>query len=99
MNTLKKDWSPTAGLAHVLLVIRCLLIVPNPDSALNEDAGKLLREDYDAYATRARIFTRIYAGAADGAKSVGIVMEDTSPNKKNIQTSKKKRAKKGIKRL
>jgi hypothetical protein len=27
---------------HILLTIKCLLIVPNPESALNEEAGKLL---------------------------------------------------------
>eukprot|EP00181_Compsopogon_caeruleus_P002679 CAMPEP_0184680302 /NCGR_PEP_ID=MMETSP0312-20130426/3169_1 /TAXON_ID=31354 /ORGANISM="Compsopogon coeruleus, Strain SAG 36.94" /LENGTH=130 /DNA_ID=CAMNT_0027130309 /DNA_START=141 /DNA_END=529 /DNA_ORIENTATION=+ len=39
VNALKKDWSPTLGLRHVFLVIRCLLIEPNPESALNEEAG------------------------------------------------------------
>ncbi len=42
VNTLKKDWSPELGLKHILLVIRCLLIQPNPESALNEDAGMVL---------------------------------------------------------
>jgi ubiquitin-conjugating enzyme E2 S len=27
--------------------IKCLLIVPNPESALNEEAGRLLLEDYE----------------------------------------------------
>ena len=31
------------GLRDVLLVVRCLLIEPNPDSALNEEAGRLLQ--------------------------------------------------------
>ena len=44
MNTLKKDWSPDLGIKHILLVIKCLLVVPNPESALNEEAGKLLLE-------------------------------------------------------
>ena len=47
MNTLKKDWKPDLGLKHILLTIKCLLIVPNPESALNEEAGKLLLEQYD----------------------------------------------------
>ena len=42
MNTLKKDWKPDLGIKHILLTIKCLLIVPNPESALNEEAGKLL---------------------------------------------------------
>ena len=42
VNTLKKDWKPDLGIKHILLTIKCLLIVPNPESALNEEAGKLL---------------------------------------------------------
>jgi ubiquitin-conjugating enzyme E2 S len=34
VNTLKKDWNEKLGLRHVLLTIRCLLIQPNPESAL-----------------------------------------------------------------
>lgn len=40
VNTLKRDWEATLGIRHVLLVIRCLLINPNPESALNEEAGQ-----------------------------------------------------------
>jgi hypothetical protein len=42
-------------------VVRCLLIEPNPESALNEEAGRLFMEDYDAYAQRARLMTSIHA--------------------------------------
>lgn len=31
VNVLKRDWKPDVGLRHILLVIRCLLIEPNPD--------------------------------------------------------------------
>jgi ubiquitin-conjugating enzyme E2 S len=41
--------------------IKCLLIVPNPESALNEEAGKMLLEHYDDYCARARMFTEIHA--------------------------------------
>ncbi|GAA5808247.1 hypothetical protein MFLAVUS_001635 [Mucor flavus] len=61
VNTLKKDWKPELGIEHVLLTIKCLLIVPNPESALNEEAGKLLLEQYDDYAKRARLYTSIQA--------------------------------------
>lgn len=37
VNVLKRDWRPDLGLRHVLTVIRCLLIEPNPESALNEE--------------------------------------------------------------
>ena len=39
------------------------MIVPNPESALNEEAGKLLLEHYDDYAKRARLYTSIQAKA------------------------------------
>jgi len=42
VNTLKRDWKPENTLQHVLQVIRCLLIEPNPESALNEEAGRML---------------------------------------------------------
>ncbi|KAI8141387.1 ubiquitin-conjugating enzyme/RWD-like protein [Fennellomyces sp. T-0311] len=61
VNTLKKDWKAELGIAHVLLTIKCLLIVPNPESALNEEAGKLLLEQYDDYAKRAKLYTNIHA--------------------------------------
>ncbi len=41
--------------------IKCLLIHPNPESALNEEAGKLLLEDYKEYASRAHLLTEIHA--------------------------------------
>ena len=35
--------------------------MPNPESALNEEAGKLLLEAYDDYASRAKMMTEIHA--------------------------------------
>ncbi|KAI3794037.1 hypothetical protein L1987_36662 [Smallanthus sonchifolius] len=61
VNTLKRDWNPSLGLRHVLIVVRCLLIEPFPESALNEQAGKLLLENYDEYARLARLYTGIHA--------------------------------------
>ena len=61
VNTLKKDWKPEHTLSHVLQVIRCLLIVPFPESSLNDDAGKLFMESYDEYARKARLMTSIHA--------------------------------------
>ncbi|CEO96831.1 unnamed protein product (mitochondrion) [Plasmodiophora brassicae] len=65
VNALKRDWQPTQGIRHTLSVIRCLLICPNAESALNEEAGKLLLENYDGYASRAMLFTKIYAMPAE----------------------------------
>lgn len=61
VNTLKKDWKPDLGIKHILLTIKCLLIVPNAESALNEEAGKLLLEHYDDYSQRAKMMTEIHA--------------------------------------
>ncbi|KAL3319697.1 ubiquitin-conjugating enzyme E2 S [Cichlidogyrus casuarinus] len=61
VDTLKKDWQSTFGVKHILLTIRCLLIEPNPASALNEEAGKLLLEQYEQYCDQARIFTEVHA--------------------------------------
>ena len=69
VNTLKKDWKSDLGLKHVLLTIKCLLIVPNPESALNEEAGKLLLERYDDYCTRAKLYTDIHAKAIQSKPS------------------------------
>ena len=44
-----------------LLCDRCLLIEPFPESALNEEAGKLLLEDYEEYAKHAKLMTSIHA--------------------------------------
>lgn len=41
--------------------IKCLLIVPNAESALNEEAGKLLLENYEEYYKRASMMTEIHA--------------------------------------
>jgi ubiquitin-conjugating enzyme E2 S len=60
VNTLKKDWTPETDFSHTLAVIRCLLIVPFPESSLNDEAGKLFMESYDEYAKRARLMADIH---------------------------------------
>jgi ubiquitin-conjugating enzyme E2 S len=61
VNTLKRDWTPDVVLKHVFQVIRCLLIVPFPESSLNDEAGKLFMDSYDEFARRARILTEVHA--------------------------------------
>jgi ubiquitin-conjugating enzyme E2 S len=61
VNTLKKDWNKDSGVERILLTVKCLLIVPNPESALNEEAGKLLLENYEDYAKHARMMTKVHA--------------------------------------
>ncbi len=60
VNTLKKDWSSSVTMSHVLSVIRCLLIVPFPESSLNDEAGKLFMESYDEYARRAKLMANVH---------------------------------------
>ncbi|PIA53280.1 hypothetical protein AQUCO_00900098v1 [Aquilegia coerulea] len=79
VNTLKKDWNPSLGLRHVLLVVRCLLIEPFPESALNEQAGKLLLENYEEYARHARLYTGIHAKPKQKSKT-GAISESTALN-------------------
>ena len=62
MNTLKKDWNPANwSLFNSLEVVKCLLIVPFPESALNEQAGKMFMEDYQEYFKYAKMLTGLYA--------------------------------------
>lgn len=87
VNTLKKDWNPSLGLRHVLIVVRCLLIEPFPESALNELAGKLLLEDYEEYARHARIYTGIHAKPKAKFKSGAISESTTALNVDQTNTS------------
>ena len=64
VNTLKKDWQSSFGIAHILVTVKCLLIYPNPESALDEEAGKLLLENYDSYFSRAKLITSVHATPA-----------------------------------
>ena len=61
VNVLKRDWKPDLGIKHVLLVIRCLLIEPFPESALNEEAGMALLENYEEYFKYAKLMTGLHA--------------------------------------
>ncbi|KAF9511507.1 hypothetical protein BS47DRAFT_1346666 [Hydnum rufescens UP504] len=61
VNTLKKDWKREYGITHILVTIKCLLIYPNAESALDEAAGKLLLENYDEYFKHAKLITNVHA--------------------------------------
>lgn len=60
VNTLKKDWRPETTFSHVLSVIRCLLIVPFPESSLNDEAGRLFMDSYEEYSKRARLMADVH---------------------------------------
>jgi ubiquitin-conjugating enzyme E2 S len=77
VNTLKRDWNPAKwSLAHILGVIRCLLIIPFPESSLNEEAGKLFMDDYEEYARMAKMMTKIHATPRVEDKSDGVNEND-----------------------
>ncbi|KAL3819644.1 hypothetical protein ACJIZ3_005549 [Penstemon smallii] len=78
VNALKNDWNPTLGLRHLLVVIRCLLIEPFPESALNEQAGKMLLENYEGYARHARLLTGIHALKPKPKFKTGAISESTT---------------------
>lgn len=62
VNTLKKDWnSKLWSLYNLFEIVKCLLIVPFPQSALNEEAGKLFMDNYEEYYKIAKIYTNVYA--------------------------------------
>ena len=65
VETLKRDWQSKLTLRDVLITISCLLIQPNPDSALNAEAGVLIQEDYALFERRAVLMTSIHATIPD----------------------------------
>ncbi len=54
--------------------------MPNAESALNEEAGKLLLEAYDDYAQRARLMTSIHASPSGEYKALLIKLGETDQN-------------------
>eukprot|EP00966_Prymnesium_polylepis_P074110 1719921-Prymnesium_polylepis.1 len=50
-------------------VVRCLLINPFPESALNDEAGKLFMEDYATYFKKAQMMSQVHAGRASSSSS------------------------------
>ena len=72
VNTLKRDWDPRNwSLSNLFQVIKCLLIIPFPQSALNEEAGKLFMEDYNQFFKIAQLFTSIHAKPINNLKEKG----------------------------
>ncbi|KAF2094703.1 UBC-like protein, partial [Rhizodiscina lignyota] len=61
VDTLKRDWKSDLRLRDILVVISCLLISPNPASALNAEAGRLCEGDFAAFEKRARTLVNIHA--------------------------------------
>ena len=84
VNTLKRDWNPKQwSLYNLFEVIKCLLIVPFPQSSLNEEAGKMFMDNYDEYFKVAKMLTSIHAKK----KTVENKIEDK--NEKNMNNREK----------
>jgi len=108
VNTLKKDWKSDLGIGHVLQVVRCLLINPFPESALNDEAGKLFMEDYEEYSKKARMMTEVHArtskaaaageGAEDGADGEPVEKRQKPVDSKAAEKQRLQK-KKSLKRL
>ncbi|EME49930.1 hypothetical protein DOTSEDRAFT_100125, partial [Dothistroma septosporum NZE10] len=60
VETLKRDWDSKLTLRDVLVTISCLLIQPNPDSALNAEAGALIQDNYANFARQAEMMTSVH---------------------------------------
>ena len=101
VNTLKRDWHKDVTLSHVLSIIRCLLIVPFPESSLNDEAGKLFMESYDDYAKRATLMASLHAikkkesnqNKNTVARSRPPVRSSKNSSKQHIQPSPKSQSK------
>lgn len=84
VGTLKRDWKSTLTLKDVLQTIRCLLIQPNPTSSLNEEAGRLLLEDYEEYARHARLITGIHASIPEELQELADEAKNRGEDKKSV---------------
>lgn len=83
------NWNKTL---HLFQTVKCLLIVPNAESALNSEAGKLLLEHYDDYSSRAKMMTEIHAQAERSSKALKIdsdsINDDGPQSKKHALDSR-----------
>lgn len=99
VETLKRDWSSSLKLRDVLVTISCLLIQPNPASALNEAAGKLASEDWEGFCRRAKLMTDIHAAVpkdiADSVREAQSRGEEAQPvDDKTVASESSKEPKK-----
>jgi len=98
VNTLKKDWNPAKwSLSHILSVIRCLLIIPFPESSLNEEAGKLFMDDYQEYVRMAKMMTKIHAKQQKSvAKEIESIENDNTYANDSYENRDEEEAKDGF---
>jgi len=89
VNTLKTDWTTTTTIGHVLSVIRCLLIVPFPESSLNDEAGKNFMSNYDEYYSRAKLLASVH-GLSNWSSSTTSSTSSNSSGSNNSEDDEKK---------
>mmetsp|Transcript_99880 Transcript_99880/g.223858 ORF Transcript_99880/g.223858 Transcript_99880/m.223858 type:complete len:196 (-) Transcript_99880:55-642(-) len=100
VNTLKRDWDPQNwSIGHILQVIRCLLIVPFPESALNEEAGRLFMESYSEYAAHAAMVNRVHAVQLQSSANGEAPMTEEDEIARRKASKQAQKAKKSLKRL
>ena len=63
--------------------------MPNAESALNEEAGKLLLERYDDYFKRAHLMTEIHARPSSSSKTEHSDDDDGCSSSKKVASEKK----------
>lgn len=89
-------------------VVRCLLINPFPESALNDEAAKMFMEEYGAYCKKARLIADVHAmgaGTSDvaGAEATGKNGEPFEKRQKPVENKavekRRLQQKKALKRL
>ena len=49
VDSLQTNWTPTISLDNLIMTLFALLIDPNPNSPVNEYAGKLIKECQNKY--------------------------------------------------
>lgn len=57
----EKDWAPTKKMQDVFNIIRTMLLSPNLETPLNEEAGKLCRENKEEFNKKAAEHTAKHA--------------------------------------
>jgi ubiquitin-conjugating enzyme E2 H len=82
LDVLNQTWSPIYDLVNVFeFFLPQLLLHPNPEDPLNEEAGALMTQDRDAYDQKVKEYCIRYAKAEDlGGKQEEESGEDISDN-------------------
>jgi len=75
LNVLKDDWSPQLTISSLLLCISALLVQPNPDDPLNEEASDTLKKNPAKFEKTAREWTKRYAMRERKAKSASVELD------------------------